>query len=64
LTFDLKYSDVTLNGLGRVVETLQDHGVRLDVTCKTQINNLADLSLLNKVRFIIPVIKINELSVH
>lgn len=40
--------DVTLNGLGRVLETLSSHGVRLDVTCKSQITTLADLSLLTK----------------
>ena len=41
---------MTLNGLGRVLETLYGQGVRLDVTCRSQINTLADLSLLTKVR--------------
>lgn len=40
--------DVTLNGLGRVLEALHNQGVRLDVTCKSQINTLADLALLTK----------------
>jgi hypothetical protein len=41
--------DVTLNGLGRVLETLSSQGVRLDVTCRSQITTLAHLSLLTKV---------------
>jgi hypothetical protein len=47
---DLQYvADVTLNGLGRVLETLSSQGVRLDVTCRSQITTLAHLSLLTKV---------------